>query len=257
MVDRRTVLSQAAAVGLVGSLAGCADTASAQSRHEAPQVNEELLDGWVQLGDPVEDTIEKTGVSAYTTTLLYRNEALEQQVSELVLGELSQPLSAFFMTKAVVSGVASGALKPIVVQRAVHPEIISQLDGFGVELSESARTLDGGLLSAQTVVYDGSVTVDAQQASIPLPDGSTEQFEIPSAALSVELRYSVWESGEDIMIAGGLYPVSNYAPQIEPISLTGVPGEGVDVTVDVALPFETYDLTRDIELLVEGVEQAN
>jgi hypothetical protein len=257
-MDRRRFLV-ATGAGVAGSagLAGCLASASAGP----PAVPDDRLDanGW-ELVDRVrteafEFAIAGQGVTATSTTEVYENAALREEIAEKTLGQVRDAPLLFFAGRVTIDPDLTSLPGEIGQERMIEEVealtrtiMANQMGTNGVEGIERVGT---GTLRVGTDEparrTDLRGTVPVGPISIPIADGET--VELDTDALPVAGRLAVWGAEGSVLVGGGAFPAENLAVETDAALSSAI---SVSVGVDLGLKPEEYEervltLVREIE----------
>lgn len=257
-ISRRNVLLSSGSIALTTSLAGCGSTSTDGTTNVDSSPSDRLQE------IPIEqDTLERydlrtiTGsqatVSYWANILLYSDTKTEQKIKELTLNEFTQSPARILGTIYVqLEGFGSGFVVNQFqgeITNQIANQFEPQLDSFGVQNVTEVQESD------YSKEYRGEIdlgTFTLPKDELPIDTEVT----IDGGTITIEAGFDIWDSDGAIIGFMWVEPVGEYSNDIDPISVSGELGEGVDVDPQLTLDFAEYQSVsrKDFE---EATRNAN
>ena len=214
-------------------------------------------DGWKRT-DQRRSTFEREkfgiGVTGYAATNVYEETALREAVSAKTRGQFDARLATFFATKINLTGAATAAAGVDQIAEFALGRFEGELRNQNLE---SVRRVEPGGptpdVDGQVYEYRGAYATPEIRRTVDVPDVGTRELVIPADTLPVSGLVAVWKPGDGVAyVAGGAFPASDYE-QRDTISITGEPGDGIDLVVRVDLNLRPDALRREVVAMTERV----
>lgn len=255
-MNRRRFVGATAGVGLIG-LSGCLASASPRPPDVPGSAIEE--GDWELVDERQEEAFsqEYAGqeITATSTTEVYENAGLRDEIAEKTLGEVSEAPVTFFASRVTfdpdLTSLPGGVGRDQIVAEVesnARDTLRAQMENNGVEdverTEEGTLTVDSGQEASRT---DLAGRLPFDPISLPVTDGET--IEIDEDGIPVAGRLAVWYADDSVLVAGGAFPAENFAASIDEDLSSAI---SVSVEVDLGLEPDAYesellDLVRAVE----------
>ncbi|MDL5362282.1 twin-arginine translocation signal domain-containing protein [Halalkalicoccus sp. NIPERK01] len=265
-MNRRDFLRSAGATAVAVGVAGCSTSESGNvnvedGRYPYPSIPERALDGWELTDRRAEHSRRRfagTGLDQHTRTELYEFARLSEEVAEKTLGQFEGDLGVFFASRITFEGYASYLADAGRVADGGLGEMTAEMEAMGitdvteVEPTDPRPTAADGQALREVV---GAYPVEDLSLEAELPGDARRTFEVEGGEVPVRGFLTAWKTGRrTAYVAGGAYPDGDFVRE-SPVSVTGDGrGDGIDVTVSVALGLDPEAYREELVGLVERVE---
>jgi hypothetical protein len=255
-MNRRRFLGGAGVVGL-GALAGCTNALGTVAPPDVPESRLES-GGWEQTNRTEETILDRSygpvNITGKSTTLLFNDAALADEMSSKTLGRIEGTLAIFAAshidfdpdlnnlpggvgTKEVVSEAETQARAQF--ERQMRNQGLENVEQVGEEEFTTDSGKSPGLATYSAEYPVGTIELDAS--------GETFALEVDTIEVAGDL--AVWNEGDFVVVAGGAYPAENYAETVSR-DLSAA----ISVTVDVDLGLTPDQYREEVRSLIAGTQ---